>query len=152
MSGVVLQPENSHSARAASATELPLFTDVSMPPNQMTGFDLARSCAAAWHAGVERMFFNEAWSETPFCTEVPLFHEDWPEDLGHVACPVTLIHGKQDGNAPFETARDYCTMHPGWHLVAWPDEGELVAHVHWREVLDLIEQAWTPVLLPAPEG
>jgi CheY-like chemotaxis protein len=30
-----------------------LFTDVSMPPNQMTGFDLARSCAAAWpHIGI----------------------------------------------------------------------------------------------------
>ena len=107
--------------------------------------------AAAWHDGVERMFFNETWSEIPFCTEVPLFHEDWPEDLGHVACAVTLIHGEQDGNAPFETAREYCAMYPAWRWIAWPDEGELVAHVHWREVLDLIGQAWRPALPPARE-
>lgn len=100
--------------------------------------------AAAFRAGVEKLFFTEPWSETAFCAEVPLFHEDWPEGLGHVACPVTLIHGEQDGNAPFETALDYCAMYSAWRRLSWSDEGELVAHVHWREVLDLISQAWTP--------
>ena len=57
---------------------------------------------------------------------------------------VTLIHGEQDGNAPFETALEYWAMYPGWRYVAWPDEGELVAHVHWREVLALVETAFAP--------
>ncbi|WP_207102580.1 LuxR C-terminal-related transcriptional regulator [Paracoccus shandongensis] len=100
--------------------------------------------AAAFRDGVDKTFFAEPWSETAFCTELPLFHEDWPGDLGHVACPVTLIHGEQDGNAPFETALEYCALYPGWRCVAWPDEGELVAHVQWRAVLDLIGQAWAP--------
>lgn len=108
--------------------------------------------AAAFHAGVEKQFFTEPWSETAFCTEVPLFHEDWPPDLGHVACPVTLIHGEQDGNAPFETALEYCAMYPAWRCIAWPDEGELVAHVHWPEVLDLIGQAWAPAALAGPKA
>jgi pimeloyl-ACP methyl ester carboxylesterase/DNA-binding CsgD family transcriptional regulator len=106
--------------------------------------------AAAFHAGVEKLFFTEPWSETAFCTEVPLFHEDWPESLGHVACPVTLIHGHQDGNAPFETALEYCAMYPDWRCVAWPDEGQLVAHVHWPDVLDMVGQAWAPTVPPDP--
>jgi hypothetical protein len=39
-------------------------------------------------------------------------HQDWPPGLGDVACPVTLVHGEQDGNAPFESAREYCKMYP----------------------------------------
>jgi hypothetical protein len=57
---------------------------------------------------------------------------------------VTLIHGEQDGNAPFETALDYCAMYPAWRYVGYPDEGEFVAHVRWREVFDLIEAAFPP--------
>ena len=108
--------------------------------------------AAAFHAGVEKLFFTEPWSETAFCAEVPLFHEDWPDGLGHVTCPVTLIHGHQDGNAPFETALEYCAMYPEWRCVAWPDEGELVAHVHWPEVLDMVGQAWAPTVPPDPRS
>jgi pimeloyl-ACP methyl ester carboxylesterase len=96
---------------------------------------------AAWVEGVERMFFQENWSEAAFCAEMLHFHRDWPTELGHVACPVTLIHGEQDGNAPFETAFEYCAMYPSWRYVGYPDEGELVAHVRWADVLDLIEQA-----------
>lgn len=103
--------------------------------------------AAAFHAGAEKQFFTEPWSEMAFCTEVPAFHQDWPTDLGHVTCPVTLIHGEQDGNAPVETALEYCAMYPDWRFMAWPDAGELVAHVHWPKVLDLIGQAWS---LPSP--
>ena len=59
---------------------------------------------------------------------------------------MTLIHGEQDGNAPFETALEYCAMYPAWRFVAYPDEGEFVAHVRWPEVLDMIEQAYSPAL------
>ena len=63
---------------------------------------------------------------------------------------MTLIHGEQDGNAPFETALDYCAMYPAWRFVGYPDEGEFVAHVRWPEVLDLIEQSFAPALAGAP--
>ena len=100
--------------------------------------------AAAFHDGVEKQFFTEPFSELAFCTEVPAFHQDWPTELGHVACPVTLIHGEQDGNAPVETALEYCAMYPDWRFMSWPDAGELVAHAHWPKVLDLIGEAWAP--------
>lgn len=100
--------------------------------------------AAALHAGVEKLFFTDPWSETAFCSELPAFHRDWPIDLGHVACPVTLIHGEQDGNAPFGTALEYCALYPDWRLVAFRDAGELVAHAHWPDVLDLIVQSLAP--------
>ena len=106
--------------------------------------------AAAFCEGAGRMYFGETFSETACAAEFALFHSDWPEGLGHVACPVTLIHGEQDGNAPFETALEYCAMYPAWRLVAWPDEGEFVAHVHWREVLDLIGEAFAPASPDAP--
>ena len=82
--------------------------------------------AAALYTGVEKQFFTEPFSETAFCTEVPAFHQDWPPDLGHVACPVTLIHGEQDSNAPIETAMEYCAFYPDWRFVAWSDAGELM--------------------------
>jgi pimeloyl-ACP methyl ester carboxylesterase len=103
--------------------------------------------AAAFLAGAEKLIFTESFSDAAFAAELALFHQDWPKGLGHVACPVTLIHGEQDGNAPFETALDYCAMYPAWRYVAYPDEGEFVAHVRWADVLDLIEAS----LPPAPE-
>jgi pimeloyl-ACP methyl ester carboxylesterase len=108
--------------------------------------------AAARTEGVEYMFFRDPWSERSFCADMVAFHRDWPEGLGHVACPVTLIHGEQDANAPFETALDYCALYPAWRYVGFPDEGELVAHVRWREVLGMIEEAAAPVLAAAGEG
>src|SRR5262245_30364288 len=90
---------------------------------------------------VERMYFRENRWMAAFCAELVLFNRDWPPGLGQVACPVTLIHGEQDANAPFETALEYCAMYPGWRYLGYPDEGELVAHVRWTDVLDLIEQA-----------
>ena len=91
--------------------------------------------------GVERLLFRENRSVAAFCAELVLLHRDWPAELGRVACPVTLIHGEQDGTAPFETAREYCAMYPNWRFISYPDEGELVAHVRWTDVLDLVEQA-----------
>ncbi|QDA35894.1 hypothetical protein E4191_17245 (plasmid) [Paracoccus liaowanqingii] len=107
--------------------------------------------ASAFCEGAARMFFGQSFSEAAAAAEFALFHEDWPEGLGQVACPVTLIHGEQDGNAPFETALEYGAMYPGWRYVAWPDEGELVAHVRWREVLGLIETAFASEPRPLEE-
>ena len=106
--------------------------------------------AVAFCEGAGRMFFGEGFSATAAAAEFALFHEDWPESLGHVSCPVTLIHGEQDANAPFETALEYRAMYPGWRYVSFPDEGEFVAHVRWREVLDLIETGFAPEAL-APQ-
>jgi pimeloyl-ACP methyl ester carboxylesterase/DNA-binding CsgD family transcriptional regulator len=102
-------------------------------------------------AGVDYMFFRDGWSEAAFCAEMVLFHQDWPPDLGHVACPVTLIHGEQDGNCPAATALEYCAMYPHWRYIGYPDEGTLVAHVRWRDVFDRIEQAFGPTLPDAPD-
>lgn len=73
-----------------------------------------------------------------FCAEVPRFHEDWPAALGRVQCPVLLIHGDEDQNAPVATVREYCALYPAWRLVSFPGEGELVAYSRTAEVLDLI--------------
>ena len=85
------------------------------------------------------MFFREPWSEQAFSADMVEFHRSWPDDLGHVACPVTLIQGEQDGNSPFETVQEYCAKYPDWRCISYPEEGAFVAHVRWREVLDLIE-------------
>lgn len=74
-----------------------------------------------------------------FCVEVARFHEDWPAAHGRVQCPVLLIHGEEDRNAPLATVRDYCALNPAWRLVTFPGEGELVAYARSPEVLDLIQ-------------
>jgi len=104
----------------------------------------------AFVEGVSRLFFRENRSVAAFCAEMVLFHREWPRGLGHVACPVTLIHGEQDANAPFETALEYCAMYPGWRYIGYPEEGELVAHVRWANVLDLIEQSLGSLLPVSP--
>jgi pimeloyl-ACP methyl ester carboxylesterase len=101
-------------------------------------------------AGVDYMFFRDGWSEAAFCAEMVLFHQDWPPDLGHVACPVTLVHGEQDGNCPAATALEYCAMYPAWRYIGFPDEGTLVTHVRWADIFDLIEQSFAPPLPARP--
>ncbi len=103
--------------------------------------------AVAFLAAADKLFFADSWSEGAMAAELALFHQDWPEGLGDVACPVTLIHGEQDANAPFETALDYCGLYPAWRFLGYHDEGEFVAHVRWPEVLDLIEAALVPTIL-----
>ena len=71
-----------------------------------------REIADAVAAGFAYTFGTSLASESAFCAELVRFHQDWPPGLGDVACPVTLIHGEQDGNAPFETALEYCAMYP----------------------------------------
>ena len=97
--------------------------------------------AEAVVAGTAYMYGHDARMEVACCAEMRAFHEDWPVDLGNVACPVTLIHGAQDGNAPFATAQDYCALYPEWRLIEHPDEGQLVGYVRWREVFDLLGEA-----------
>ena len=104
--------------------------------------------AEARIAAVDYMWFHEGWSAAAFSAEMLSFHKDWPASLGDVACPVTLIHGEQDGNSPFETALEYAAMYPAWGFTGYPDEGELIAHARWPEVLALIEEAYAPLEPP----
>ncbi|WP_051521590.1 LuxR C-terminal-related transcriptional regulator [Rubellimicrobium mesophilum] len=92
-------------------------------------------------AGTGYMFGHDSRMEATVATEIRRFHEAWPEGLGRVSCPVTLIHGAQDGNAPLATALDYCALHPDWRLIQYPDDGQLVGYVRWREVLDFVGEA-----------
>ena len=38
--------------------------------------------------------------------------------------------------------------HPAWRFTGYPDEGELIAHARWPEVLALIEEAYAPLEPP----
>jgi DNA-binding CsgD family transcriptional regulator/pimeloyl-ACP methyl ester carboxylesterase len=99
-----------------------------------------REVADAVAAGFAYSFGTSADSEAAFCADLVRLHQDWPPGLGDVDCPVTLIHGEQDGNAPFETALDYCAMYPRWRYIGFPDEGQLVAYGRWPEVLAILEE------------
>jgi pimeloyl-ACP methyl ester carboxylesterase/DNA-binding CsgD family transcriptional regulator len=100
-----------------------------------------REVADAVAAGFAYTFGTSLASESAFCAELVRFHQNWPPGLGDVGCPVTLIHGEQDGNAPYQTALEYCAMYPKWRYVGFPDEGQLVAHARWPEVFDIVEAA-----------
>ena len=92
-------------------------------------------------AGLTCMFSAGGSSDEAFSTELVLVHRDWPDALGRTACPVTLIHGEQDGNCPCETAREYCALYPAWRYIGYPDEGQLLALSRWRDIFDLIESS-----------
>ena len=79
-----------------------------------------REIADAVAAGFAYTFGTSLASESAFCAELVRFHQDWPPGLGDVGCPVTLIHGEQDGNAPFQTALEYCAMYPNGATSAFP--------------------------------
>jgi pimeloyl-ACP methyl ester carboxylesterase/DNA-binding CsgD family transcriptional regulator len=64
--------------------------------------------ASAWVSAAERMFIADSFQKSAVAAEFVALHRDWPDGLGDVECPVTLIHGEQDGNAPIETALEYC--------------------------------------------
>ena len=59
----------------------------------------------AWMAGFTYLYGPGRESEGALCAELRRYHHDWPRDLGDVACPVTLLHGRQDGNNPYDAAR-----------------------------------------------
>jgi pimeloyl-ACP methyl ester carboxylesterase/DNA-binding NarL/FixJ family response regulator len=106
--------------------------------------------AEAITAGFQLMMGDGVRCDRAFSEEVVAFHEDWPEGLGEVECPVVLMHGEEDGNAPIETARDYAALHPRWRLVSYPGEGQLVGYSRWRDLLDHVE-AMMPAR-PAPRA
>lgn len=110
-----------------------------------------RGVADAVSAGFAYTFGTSVASEAAFCADLIRLHQDWPPGLGDVACPVTLVHGEQDGNAPYETALEYCAMYPRWRYVGFRDEGQFVAYARWREVFDIVEAAAlaSPALEPA---
>jgi len=94
-----------------------------------------------------------ALAQVAFCAESIRFEEHWPAGLGAVACPVTLIHGEQDGNGSHATALDYCAMYPNWRYLGYPDEGQLVAYTRWNDVLGVIDEGTAvapPAALPGP--
>lgn len=97
--------------------------------------------AEAVIAGTSYLYGHDSRMEAAACAEIRRFHEDWPEGLGNVPCPVTLIHGAQDGNAPLATTLEYCARYPNWKLIEFPGDGQLVGHVRWREVLDMVGEA-----------
>jgi pimeloyl-ACP methyl ester carboxylesterase len=106
--------------------------------------------ATAVVAGVHYMYAYDVRVESAFCAEMRAFTRPWPHDLGDVQCPVTLVHGAHDLNAPLETARDYCARYPRWRLIVFPDEGQYVGLVRWPELLDLVARRALPEQTPLP--
>ena len=95
--------------------------------------------AEALMSGFTYMMMNGPSAEAAFCAELVRLHEDWPPNLGHVQCPVLLVHGENDRNAPLDTVREYCSHYPEWRLVTFPGEGQLIGYARRAEVIGLIE-------------
>ena len=81
--------------------------------------------AAAFLAGADKLTSPSSSPRPPSPPSSRSSTRTGREGLGHVACPVTLIHGEQDGNAPFETALDYCAMYPALALHRLPRRGRV---------------------------
>ena len=94
--------------------------------------------AEALMSGFTYMMSGEH-AEAAFCADLIRLHEHWPANLGHVQCPVLLVHGEEDRNAPLDTVREYCARYPEWRLVTFPGEGQLIGYARRAEVVDLIE-------------
>lgn len=92
----------------------------------------------AWMAGFTYLYGNGRASEEALCAELRRSHRDWPRELGHVACPVTLLHGEEDGNNPYETAREMVESYLGWRFTGRPGAGQLAVYVCWDEALALL--------------
>lgn len=91
-------------------------------------------------AGYSFLHFFGTASQPAFCAEAVRLQQPWPAGLGDVACPVVLVHGECDGNAPHATALDYCAMYPAWRYLGFPDDGQLVCHTRCNEVLELVDR------------
>jgi pimeloyl-ACP methyl ester carboxylesterase/DNA-binding NarL/FixJ family response regulator len=95
---------------------------------------------AAVIAGSEILFGCEVAAAEAFAADTIAVHRDpWPR-LENVNVPVTLIHGEQDPNCSYQSARDYCDRHAGWQMKSFPDAGHFVHHVHWRHVVQTIAE------------
>ncbi len=82
--------------------------------------------AEAIISGVNYMYFSGPPPIAALAAEQAAFHSDWPPLLGDVSCNVTLVHGEEDSNSPFENAQRYTDRLPHWRLVSFPGEGEFV--------------------------
>jgi pimeloyl-ACP methyl ester carboxylesterase/DNA-binding CsgD family transcriptional regulator len=99
--------------------------------------------AEALTSGFTYMMMSGSQAEAAFCADLIRLHQDWPRNLGHVQCPVLLVHGEEDRNAPLDTVREYCALYPEWRLVTFPGEGQLLSYARRAEVIDLIEAELT---------
>lgn len=61
-----------------------------------------------------------------------------PAALGAAACPVVLVHGREDEDVPVQTVRDYAATHRGARLLELPDTGHM-------DVIDPGAGAWPSV-------
>lgn len=110
----------------------------------------------AWMAGFTYLYSTGRAPEAALCAELRRFHRDWPPDLGDVACRVTLLHGEEDGNNPYETAREMAEAYPAWRFIACQEVGQLALYTCWDRVLSLLcqmlEDAAVRPLPSPPQG
>lgn len=108
--------------------------------------------AAAMTGAYGLIYDSGAPARAAFCADAIRYAEPWPAGFGNVGCPVTFIHGAQDGHGLHETLLDYSGAYPGWEVVTFPDDGQLVGFVRWATVLDAIEGRAAPTAgeVPAP--
>jgi pimeloyl-ACP methyl ester carboxylesterase len=92
---------------------------------------------------------DPAASQAAFCAEAVRFERPWPEGTGEVGCPVTLMHGQEDGSSPYATALDYCASFPSWRCIGYPGEGQLVGFTRLHDLLALIEAQPVPAVASA---
>lgn len=95
----------------------------------------------AWMAGFTYLYSTLSTPEAALCAELKRFHRDWPRELGEVAGPVTLLHGEEDGNNPFETAQEIAESYGGWRFLSRAHAGQLAVYTCWDDVLTLLCQA-----------
>lgn len=95
----------------------------------------------AWMRGWTYLYGTGRTSKAALCAELRRFHGDWPRELGHVACPVTLLHGEEDGNNPYETAREMAETYLSWQFIGREGTGQLIVYTCWDDVLILLCRA-----------
>lgn len=95
----------------------------------------------AWMGGWTYLYGTGRAPEAALCAELRRFHSDWPRELGYVACPVTLLHGEEDGNNPYETAREMAESYPSWKFIGRERTGQLILYTCWDDVLALLCRA-----------
>lgn len=99
---------------------------------------LDRNARAAIVAGSEIVFGLKVRAYDAFAAETIAVFRDWQPSFENLSVPVTLFHGKQDPNCSFSLAEEFCRKHPSWRLIAFPDAGHFVCHLHWRPLVRLI--------------
>jgi pimeloyl-ACP methyl ester carboxylesterase/DNA-binding NarL/FixJ family response regulator len=97
---------------------------------------------AAVIAGSEILFGPRVRAYEAFAAEIVAVFRDWRPDFSSLGVPVTLFHGEDDHNCPYELAAEICRRHEGWRLLGFPDTGHLACHVHWRPLLQLIADSF----------